>query len=567
MKTNQNHSESLLVHFQRAEALRKEAMGFKSLNLNRRQLCDLELLLNRAFYPLDGYLRREDYESVLDAMRLGDGTIWPIPICLDVDQAAADGVEPGQPLALRDEEGFLLAVLRVTGKWPVDRAREAEAVYGSLDPKVHAGVRGLYEDSGDWYLSGQVEGISQPLHYGFLELRLTPADTHRKFSLMGWRKVAAFHCERPVMRPQMEASLAAAREVGANILLQPVVAPESPGDSYNFTAVRCYQQILKEYPKNLAMLGILPLKRRLAGPRSALWHALICKNFGCSHIMVAPDHADPWAVDGGGKHFYARGAAHELVAEHAADTGIEPVLLKEFAYAGKRGGFVPLEDGKAGEMEVVEFPELISRLERGLDVPPWLSSPEIIEELRWFHRPRHRQGLVVFFTGLSGAGKSTLAKALAVKFLEMRTRAVTLLDGDIVRKHLSSELSFSREHRDLNVVRIGFVAKEIARNGGVAICAPIAPYELSRRQVREMVVQAGGFIEIYVSTPLEICEERDRKGMYAKARAGKIRGFTGVDDPYEKPENPELILDASKLTPEEGVQEILRYLAEEGYIK
>ena len=568
MKTAHDYSESLLVHFRRIESLKEEALGYPSVNLNKRQLCDLELLLNRAFYPLTGYLSRKDYERVLDEMRLADGTVWPMPVCLDVSEALARGLEVGQPLALRDEEGFMLAVLTVRDIWKPDKKREAVRVFGTEHPEKHIGVRDLYEQVGPWYVGGSLEGIHLPMHYDFKELRLTPAETHRRFSQNGWRHVIGFQTEKHLHCAHKEMTLKAAREAGASILLQPVVGLTHPGDLDHYTQVRCYQEIVKQYPKNMIMLSLIPLAMRKAGPREALWQAIIRKNYGCSHFMVAGDHGDPFANNSTQERFYPLHAAQELVQAYEGETNIKMVPLKKMVYVEERAEYIPEDQVEPGmNVKEISSSELRRRLENGLEIPAWFSYPEVVAELRQAYPPRSEQGFTVFITGLSGAGKSTLAKVLMVKFMEMRDRPVTLLDGDIVRRNLSSELTFSKEHRNLNITRIGFVASEITKNGGIALCAPIAPYEESRRQNRELISGYGGYIEVYLSTPLTVCEQRDRKGLYAKARAGKMKGVTGVDDPYVAPCEAEITIDTSEVSPDEAAQEVLLYLEEKGYIR
>jgi sulfate adenylyltransferase len=341
-----------------------------------------------------------------------------------------------------------------------------------------------------------------------------------------------------------------------------------PGHAEHYTRVRCYQEIIRRLPKNIALLSLIPLATRHAGPREAVWQAIIRRNYGCSHFMVADDHADPFANSGSTERFYKRHAAQELLVEYEPETGIEPVPLKKMVYVEEKAQYIPQQAVSPG-MTVKEISpeEVRRRLENDLDIPEWFSYPEVVEELKRTYPPRSKQGFTIFLTGLSGSGKSTLAKVLVTKFMEMRDRPITLLDGDIVRKNLSSELTFTKGHRNLNITRIGFVASEITKNGGIAICAPIAPYEESRAHNRAVISRYGGYIEVYVSTPLSVCEQRDRKGMYAKARAGIVKGFTGIDDPYEPPRNPELNIDTSDITPEEAAQEILLYLAEQGFIR
>ncbi|OEU51901.1 MAG: adenylyltransferase [Desulfobacterales bacterium C00003106] len=568
MHPEHDYSESLLVHFRRIESLKKAALDYPSVLLDTAQLCDLELLLNRAFYPLCGYLDREDYESVIAGMRLGDGALWPIPVCLDVSDAMAGTLETGQSVALRDGEGFMLAVLTVSDLWKPDKKAEAHAVFGTDDPKQHPGVRRLYEEVGPWYIGGRLEGLHLPLHYDFKELRLDPADVHRRFSQNGWRNVIGFQTEKHLHCAHREMTLRAAREAGASIFLQPVAGPTHPGDLDHYTQIRCYKEIVRKYPRNMIMLGLIPLAMRRAGPREALWQAIIRKNYGCNHFMVADDHGDPFANRSPKERFYPLHAAQDLVRSFEEEIGSKMVPLKKMVYVEEKAQYIPEDEVVSGmNVKHISSSELKRRLENGLDIPEWFSYPEVVAELRRAHPPRSKQGFTIFITGLSGAGKSTIARVLLVKFMEICDRPVTLLDGDIVRTNLSSELTFSKEHRNLNITRIGFVANQITKNGGIAICAPIAPYEESRRHNRELISCSGGYIELYLSTPLKVCEERDRKGLYAKARAGKIKGVTGVDDPYIPPSDPELTIDTTGISADEAAQEILLYLEEKGYIR
>lgn len=562
------YAENLLVHFRRIENIRNTALEYPSVELGARQLSELELLLNRAYYPLNGYLNRDDYESVLSKMRLKDGSLWPMPVCLDIDEAVASCLKPGDHLALLDQEGFMLAVLRVDDVWQPDLRLEARSVFGTDDPKEHAGVERFLRRTRDWYVGGSLEGLHLPMHYDFRELRLTPADTHRQFSVNGWRNVLGLHVDRYIHRNYREMAFAAAREAGANILLHPTVDMKHPGDLDHFSQVCSYREIASRFPRNMVMLGLVTLPAKLAGPREALLQAMVRKNYGCSHFGVESGHADPMASMATEERFYPRLAAQELVKAHEEETGISMVPLEEMFYVEERAEYIP--KGSIGpEMTVkhITSSELVRRLENGLEIPEWFSYPEVVEQLKRVHPSKSEQGFTIFMTGLSGSGKSTLAKVLMVKFMEMRGRPVTLLDGDIVRKNLSSELDFSRKHRDLNITRIGFVASEITKNGGIAICAPIAPYEEPRRHNRELISRYGGYIEVYMATPLEVCEQRDRKGLYAKARAGSVKGVTGVSDPYIPPKNPEITIDTTAMSPEEAAQEVLLYLDEEGYLK
>ncbi|MGH7267506.1 MAG: bifunctional sulfate adenylyltransferase/adenylylsulfate kinase [Candidatus Rokuibacteriota bacterium] len=554
-----------LVDPGRAAWLRTASRDWLSWDLTPRQLCDLELLLSGGFSPLRGFLGRADYESVCRSMRLADGTLWPIPIVLDLPEPVATGLGSGSSLALRDPEGVLLAALHVDDAWRPDREAEAASVYGTTS-REHPGVAHLLDRTHSWYVAGTLEGVQLPAHYDFRALRLTPAELRAEFARRAWRRVAAFQTRNPLHRAHQELTLRAAKEVQANLLIQPVVGMTKPGDVDHYTRVRCYQAVLASYPQHTVKLSLLPLAMRMAGPREAVWHAIIRKNHGCSHFIVGRDHAGPGA-DAQGRPFYGPYAAQELLRRHEEELGIRMVPFRMMVFVEELDTYVPEDEVPAGMRALnLSGTELRRRLARGRELPEWFTFPDVARELQKSHPPRHRQGFTVFFTGLSGAGKSTIANVLLVKFLEMGGRPVTLLDGDIVRKHLSSELGFSKEHRDINIRRIGFVASEIAKNGGIALCAPIAPYDTVRKEVRAMIEPAGGFVLVHVATPLPTCEERDRKGLYAKARAGLIREFTGVSDPYEAPADADVVIDTTDVTPEEATQEILLYLEREGYV-
>ena len=545
---------------------KRRARDMRSWDMTMRQLCDIELLLNGAFSPLEGFMVKEDYDRVVDEMRLANGVLWPMPVTLDVTEEFASSVKEGETIALRDQEGVLIATLEIASIWRPDKTREAKEVFKTVD-LAHPGVRYLMNEAHPVYIGGRLRGVEAPTHYDFKHLRDTPREVRNRFQKLGWRKVVAFQTRNPMHRAHFELTFRAAKDVEANLLLHPVVGMTKPGDVDHFTRVRCYEHVLAHYPEQTTMLSLLPLAMRMGGPREALWHAIIRKNYGCTHFIVGRDHAGP-GVDSQGKPFYGPYDAQRLMKEHEEELDITMVPFKNMVYVEDRAQYMP-EDEVDESMRTLSLSgtELRRRLQEGVDIPEWFSFPEVVEELRRTHPPRHKQGFTVFFTGLSGSGKSTIANALMVKLMEMGGRPVTLLDGDIVRKHLSSELGFSKEHRDLNILRIGFVASEITKNGGVAICAPIAPYAETRRKVREMIQKHGGFIEVHVATPLEVCEERDRKGLYAKARAGIIKGFTGIDDPYEVPENPEMRIDTTQLTPDLAAHRIIVKLESLGYIR
>lgn len=547
-------------------ALKRAAAHMSSWDLSARQACDLEMLLSGAFSPLEGFMTRSDYAPVCKDMRLASGVLWPMPITLDVSAEFASKLGDAKQIALRDPEGVALAVLDVQDRWEADRESEAREVFGSTDP-LHAGVNYLLTKANPVYLGGRVHGLEAPRHYDFRHLRLTPRELREQFEKLGWQRIVAFQTRNPMHRAHLELTFRAAQIAEANLLIHPSVGMTKPGDIDHYTRVRCYEKLIAHYPEQTSMLSLLPLAMRMGGPREALWHAIIRKNHGCTHFIVGRDHAGP-GKDGSGKPFYGPYDAQELVHKHQDELGIKMLPFQEMVYVQERAQYVPANEVEPGETVLnISGTELRRRLHEGLDIPEWFTYPEVIEELRRTHPPRHKQGFTVFFTGLSGAGKSTVANALLVRLLELGSRPVTLLDGDVVRKHLSSELGFSREHRDLNVERIGFVASEITKNGGIAICAPIAPYAAARRSVREMIEAYGMFVEIHVSTPIGVCESRDRKGLYALARAGKIKEFTGVSDPYEVPEHAQLSIDTSDISPDEAVQRIVLKLEALGLIR
>ena len=555
-----------LINPDENEHLKQEATKLLTWDLTERQLCDVELLLNGGFSPLEGFLTQADYQNVVNTMRLSDGTLWPIPINLDVSSAFAEQLELGQSIALRDQEGVLVAIFDISDIWSPDKKLEAEKVFGTTD-ELHPAVDYLFNQAGSVYLGGKLRGVELPAHYDYNILRDTPLELRTKFEKLGWKKVVAFQTRNPMHRAHQELTFKAAKELQANLLIHPVVGMTKPGDIDHFSRVRCYTHILQQYPEQTTSLSLLPLAMRMAGPREALWHAIIRKNYGCSHLIVGRDHAGP-GKDSEGNDFYGAYDAQELFREHEQELGITMVPFQAMVYVQEKAEYLPA-DQVTDDMTVMNISgtELRRRLNEGLDIPEWFSYPDVITELRKTKPARNKQGFTIFFTGLSGSGKSTIANALLVKLLEMGDRPVTLLDGDIVRKNLSSELGFSKEHRNLNIERIGFVASEITKNGGIAICAPIAPYKSTRRKVRNMISENGGFLEVFVSTPLDECEKRDRKGLYAKARAGIIKEFTGISDPYETPENPELVIDTLEVKPDNAAQKVLLKLEQMGYIK
>ncbi len=543
-----------------------QARDFESWDLREAQLCDIELILNGAFSPLEGFVTRQEYQGIIEHMRLPSGLLWPIPVTLDVQPEFAEQISVGETIALRDPEGVIIATMEIQDIWTPDKAVEAAAVFGT-ENAAHPGVNYLLNHAHEVYIGGKLRGVEPHTHYDFKLLRDSPSELRGLFRKLGWRKVVAFQTRNPMHRAHQELTFRAAHENEANLLIHPVVGMTKPGDVNHFTRVRCYEHILEKYPEHSTTLSILNLAMRMAGPKEALWHGIIRKNFGCTHFIVGRDHAGPGTTPDG-EPFYPPYEAQELFSKYEEELDITMVPFQQMVYVEDKAQYLPVNE-TTPEMKIrtITGTEFRRRLREGLDIPEWYSFPEVVDELRKIYPPRHEQGFTVFFTGLSSAGKSTIANALLVKLLENGNRRVTLLDGDLVRKNLSSELGFSKEHRDLNILRIGFVAAEVTKNGGVAICAPIAPYRATRRMVRETIEAGGGFIEVYVSTPVELCERRDRKGLYAKARAGVIQGVTGIDDPYEEPENPEVVIDTETLSPELAAHRILVKLESMGFIR
>lgn len=556
---------NLIVDGERSDLLKEIASDLPDVVLNDRQLCDFEMLAVGAFSPLDGFMTRTDYESVMDRMRLQSGLLWPLPVCLDISETQAKSLEAGQSLVIRDPEGFLLGVQHVEDVWPVDREKERAFIFGTAKTKEPSEGR-FARSSGEFYVGGKLEVISLPLHFALKQIRLTPQEIRAFYAKMGWQRVIGFQTRHLIHPPQFEVTVGAMREAKANLLLLPISGVSKPGNIDFYTRVKCYRQVTRHYPPDSFLLNLLPFSNHTGGIREVLLQSIISKNYGCTHNLT---ETETWEV-GGEVSESDEGDLKDLkdmVSELAKEIGVKALAMDERVYVPFEDRYLPPDQVPEG-MQSLSFSgaEIQERVRSGRRIPAWAVFPEVAEALQTAFPPPRKQGFTIFFTGYSGAGKSTVAKILYSRFLEIGGRPVTLLDGDIVRHNLSSELNFSKEHRDINVRRIGFVSSEITKNRGIAICAPIAPYAGTRREIREAIEAWGGFIEVHMATPLAVCEKRDRKGMYAKARAGLIKGFTGVDDPYEVPESPELRIDTTDLTPDESVQEILLFLGQKGYI-
>jgi sulfate adenylyltransferase len=553
----------LLVREEERGELLAYAATLHSIQISPRIQCDLELLATGAFSPLDRFLGRDDYQRVLAEMRLSDGTLWPMPITLPVGADAP--VELGSDVVLRSATNEILAVLTVEEIDPWDRDEAADRIAGTRDRK-HPLVAEMAR-WGDLHVSGRLRVLALPTPPDFRALRRTPAQVREKLERLGHEHVVAFQTRNPMHRAHEELTKRAIEAVDGTLLLHPVVGLTKPGDVDHYTRVRTYQVLTERYfPHDRVLLSLLPLAMRMAGPREALWHAIIRRNFGASHFIVGRDHASP-GLDSAGRPFYGPYDAQELVAKHSDEIGVKMVPFHELVYLVEEGRYE-----EASRIPVGASTRAISGtqvrddyLAAGWPLPEWFTRPEVATILAESHPPRHRLGVCIWFTGLSGSGKSTTAELLVALLLE-RGRQSTLLDGDVVRTHLSKGLGFSKEDRDANILRIGYVAAEVVRHGGVAVCAAVSPYRATRDTVRGMV-GADRFIEVFVDTSLEVCESRDVKGMYAQARRGLLKGFTGIDDPYEAPLAAEVTLDTTRVTAEENARHISALLRERGYLR
>ncbi len=547
------------------DAALEAAHELPSIALTPRQACDIELILNGGFSPLKGFMNEADYNGVVGNMRLADGTLWPMPITLDVNEETAGDLKEGDRVALRDNTGLLLAIMTVESRWTPNKEREATEVFGTTDKK-HPAVSYLFDQAGDIYLGGALEGVQLPMHYDYKDLRHTPAELRAKIESMDSNKVVAFQTRNPMHRAHYELTSRAADEIGGKLLIHPVVGMTKPGDVDHYTRVRCYQAILKQYDEGQAMLSLLPLAMRMAGPREAVWHGLIRKNYGCTHLVVGRDHAGP-GNGSDGQPIYGPYDAQEMFQKYQDEIGVEMVPFRLMVYVPEDDAYMPIDEAneQGKKFENISGTQQREMLANGEEIPGWFTYPDVVKELKISHPPKSQQGFTVFFTGLSGSGKSTVANALVDRLMETG-RNVTLLDGDVVRTHLGKGLGFSREDRSTNVQRIGYVASEITKHGGIAVCAPIAPYEADRRANREAIEAGGGYIEVFVSTPLEVCEERDVKGLYAKARAGIIKEFTGISDPYEAPTDAEIDIPTQEMSVDKAVDKIVADLTEMGYL-
>ena len=553
----------LLVPTEARDELKARASHLSSVQLSERAVCDLELLATGAFSPLDRFMGQQDYARVLGESRLANDYLFPIPVVLPV------GPDPALHLdcdvALRNAKNELLAVMTIEEIYEWELAEAAQQVFGTQDLR-HPLVAEMHR-WGRLCLSGRLQVLQLAEHYDFQELRFTPVQTRARLASFGYRNVVAFQTRNPLHRVHEELTKRAAKEVDGVLLLHPVVGLTKPGDVDHYTRVRTYKALATNYyDPNRILLALLPLAMRLAGPREALWHAIIRRNHGANYLIIGRDHASP-GVDSTGQPFYGPYDAQEIVERHRDELGVGVVPFRELVYLPDEDRYEEvsriLPQTRTASISGTQVRE--QYLGTGTPLPGWFTRPEVAEILGETYPPRHRQGVCIWFTGLSGSGKSTTAEVLTVLMLE-HGRQVTVLDGDVVRTHLSKGLGFSKEDRDINIRRIGFVAAEIVRHGGVVVCAAVSPYRATRNDARSMV-GSEHFVEIFVDTPIEVCEARDVKGMYAQARRGEITGFTGIDDPYEPPEQPEMTLDTITHSPEQNAHQILAFLIQRGFVR
>ena len=547
----------LVVSPRRGEELKALSRHLPALQLSSRACCDLELLAIGAYSPLDRFMGEADYECVLSQMRLANGHLFPIPITLPVH--ADHSFSVGKQIALRSAKNELLAIMTIEEIYGWSRREAALQIFGT--ESVRHPLVAEMSRWGEVNISGPVEVLQTPPHNDFRDLRLTPMETREKLQKLGRNNVVAFQTRNALHRVHEEIMRRAVRKVDGSLLLHPVVGMTRPGDVDHFTRVRTYKTLAEKYFKpERCLLALLPLAMRMAGPREALWHAIIRRNYGANHLIIGRDHAGPGIDDSTGEPFYGPYDAQKLVCQHSEELGVGMAPFQELVYLADEERYE--EDSKVPEgartLSISGTKVRDDYLGTGKLLPAWFTRPEVAEILASAYPPRHCQGFCVWFTGLSGSGKSTTADVLTVMMQELG-RQVTVLDGDVVRTHLSKGLGFSAEDRDINVRRIGFVASELVRHGGVAVCAVVSPYCTARNDVRNMVGD-GNFVEVFVDTPIEVCEQRDGKGLYAKARAGEIKGFTGIDDPYEDPVSAEIVLDTVAYSPEENARSIIDYL-------
>lgn len=550
------------------DQLEKESETLPAIVLTERQLCDLELILNGGFSPLEGFMNEQDYKGVVEDLRLKDGALFSMPICLDISQKQVQslGLKAGQRVTLRDfRDDRNLAILTIDDIYKPDKQKEADKVFGG-DPE-HPAIKYLFEQTEELYIGGKLQAVNRLNHYDYVALRYTPSELRTHFDKLGWSRVVAFQTRNPMHRAHRELTVRAARDRQANVLIHPVVGLTKPGDIDHFTRVRVYQALMPRYPNGMAVLGLLGLAMRMGGPREAIWHAIIRKNHGATHFIVGRDHAGP-GKNSKGVDFYGPYEAQDAIEKYRKELGIEVVEFQQMTYLPDADEYQPKNTVKEGTKTLdISGTELRRRLRVGAPIPEWFSYPEVVKVLRESNPPRATQGFTIFLTGLWNSGKDAIGRALQVTLNQQGGRSVSLLLGETVRSELSAELGFTREDRNTNISRIAFVAAELTKAGAAVIAAPIAPFDAARKEARSTVERYGSFFLVHVATPLEVCEQTDKRGIYQKAKEGKIKGFTGVDDPYETPKDAEMTVDTSKQSVRSIVHQIILMLESGGYLE
>jgi len=544
-----------------------------------RLLCDLEVMLLGGFSPLEGFLTEIDYKSVVNNMRLSSGELWPMPIVYKIKKSELSKYSDKTSVILADSTNLPLAQFHISDIYSPDLELECKNVYGTTDDN-HPYVNEVLSDRDILYVGGRIERINLPVHFDFGEYRLTPEDVKSEIKKRGWTNVVGFQTRNPMHRSHMELTLKSLQEVdnGTNttgVLIHPIVGITQACDVNYHTRVKCYKKIIERYPKfngsdqPLAMLSLLPLSMRMAGPREAIWHALIRKNYGCTHFIVGRDHAGPSYKNKNGEAFYGPYDAHELVTKYSDEIGIKVVMSQMIVYLKSQQVYKPINEVEdKSDMMNISGTELRNMLVNREKIPEWFTFPEISQELYNDYLPNSKKGFCIYMVGLSGSGKTTLLNQLHGKLMELsNNRRISVLDGDVVRQELSKGLGFSREDRSLNVRRIGYVASEIVKHGGICMCANIAPYQEDRDHNRSLIETYGGYYETHVNTKIDECEKRDCKGLYKLARQGVIKEFTGVSDPFECPENPEFTFESNTVEDfQKNIDNIASKLRNDGYI-
>lgn len=535
--------------------------------LTQRHMCDIELILNGGFSPVDGFMNKAEYEGVVNDMRLPDGTLFPVPINLDISEAKAKEIEASGKgaVVLKDFEGNPIAVMNVADVWTPDKKAEGLKCWGG-DPE-HPAIAFMNSQTQPLYIGGKLTGLALPPHYEYADIRKTPAECRKMFTERGWDKVCAFQTRNPMHRAHFELTVQALdMDPEMKLLLHPVVGMTKPGDIDHHTRVKCYKHIMPKYPAGRAELVVYPLAMRMGGPREAVWHGIIRKNYGATHFILGRDHAGPGS-NSKGEDFYGPYDARDFALQHEKEIGLKLLPFEMMVFTPEHDKYYPVNKVPTGLQQMkLSGTEVRRRLKTGEAIPEWFSFPEVVKILRKSNPPNHQKGFCILFTGLSGSGKTTVANALCERLMEIQDRPITVLDGDHVRQLLSSGLGFSNEDRKLNIRRIGYVASLVVKSGGAVIACPIAPHADARADFRRMVEEFGAQYETHLSTPIETCEVRDRKGLYAKARSGKLKGFTGIDDPYEIPTDPEIRVNTATSEISQSVDTIVDRLVADGYI-